>query len=393
MKKIAIVMTSMRTGGIQSALYNLIGEISKLKIFKIDLILFNADIELNALNVLRKKANILSAGVLFEIIPITQKECFKKNVFLGVIRLFLGGICKIFGHGIVYKLLSFFTRKIGNYDVAIAFAQSAEYHSLYGGCNEYVLKNIVARKKISFIHCDYLMANIVSEYNHNIYKKFDAIAAVSQGVKETFLKCEPDLQEKVFIVHNCINIDNIKELSLSKINDFCGVKGGINFLTVSRPSLEKGHVRILPALQKAKQRGIKFCWHIVGGKKEDFDNGFTKKIKEMDLVDNIVFYGNKINPYPYFKKCSFLIVPSLHEAAPMVFFEAAVLKLPVFATKTLSTTEMIEQTGIGIVCNNNDKDLNETLLNILSGEIEFNCNVEVKISNNKAIDEFLKVMN
>ena len=62
--------------------------------------------------------------------------------------------------------------------------------------------------------------------------------------------------------------------------------------------------------------------------------------------------GNKENPYPYIKNASCFLLPSLHEAAPMVFGEASSLGVPVLTTETCSAIELVQSRGIGYVVEN-----------------------------------------
>ena len=49
----------------------------------------------------------------------------------------------------------------------------------------------------------------------------------------------------------------------------------------------------------------------------------------------------------------------------MVFDEAACLGVPVLATKTTSTDEMLVESGFGLVCENSQAGITETLVHVL----------------------------
>ena len=55
----------------------------------------------------------------------------------------------------------------------------------------------------------------------------------------------------------------------------------------------------------------------------------------------------------------YLFVPSLHEAAPMVFDEANVLGLKIISTNTTSAAEMIDEDGI--ICDNSSEGIESVL--------------------------------
>ena len=107
--------------------------------------------------------------------------------------------------------------------------------------------------------------------------------------------------------------------------------------------LEQG-VRIISILKAA---GYDIEWHIVG------EGPQRTKIecatRENNASDYIVLEGEQKNPYRYIKNADYLFVPSLHEAAPMVFDEAASLGVPIISTNTLSAYELVAERKIGYV--------------------------------------------
>lgn len=355
--KIALVMTSLNTGGIATSVVNLLNELSKDDNYSVDLILFHKqpkDIEMLPDNI-----KVLSPGKWAELIAITNFEARKMGLKYLVFRYILGGICKLFGHGLAYKLVLAFSKKYYKYDVAISCTQSAPLHNLYGGCNEFVLHNICSKRKIAYIHCDYVTYGINDKYSHNIYQHFDKIAVVSDSVGRVLLSEEPGLKEKTFTVRNCHNFDRI--LELSKQNTVKYSNDELNIITVARMGREKGHIRALDAMKSLKDKDIKFKWHLVGGDKDQSPLNFIKKIKEYGLDDHVIFHGVQHNPYRFMVNADFLLVPSFHEAAPMVFDEARFLQLPILTTKTVSAVEMVEELNIGLVCENNDKALADAI--------------------------------
>jgi glycosyltransferase involved in cell wall biosynthesis len=66
------------------------------------------------------------------------------------------------------------------------------------------------------------------------------------------------------------------------------------------------------------------------------------------------------------------MLTSYHEAAPMVFDEAVCLAVPILATQTTSTDEMITSAKAGFVCNNTNGDIENSLLSIISNRDSLN---------------------
>lgn len=392
-KKILFVMTSLGNGGIATSLKNLLVELDKEKIFEIHLLLF--ELSKTDIDELPSSVKVLEAGKFINILAVSQRETFKRNVFLGILRTFLGIFTKIFSDKLPYWLLFRHSNIEMIYDTAISCTQSAPKSSLYGGCNEYILECVKSKKKISFIHCDFVKYGLNNQYSYEIYKKFDNIACVSNSVKGIFESAMPALKSKMVLVRNCYNYKKI--LEMSQTDTFVYAKDRLQILTVARIAKEKGHIRFLNVLYNLKCMGYDFEWHVVGSGNKSLNTEVKRLVKKFDLDNNVKFYGDQINPYRFMKNIDLLAVPSIHEAAPMVFYEAIVLGVPVFTTNTSSANEMIGLPGYGVVCDNDENGILSALINILNDKksleyYKININNKFIPGNEEAIEEFLKII-
>ncbi|MBQ4630513.1 MAG: glycosyltransferase [Clostridia bacterium] len=388
-KKILFVVPGLYSGGIRTSFLNLINQLESDDSYNIDVLMFSDENK----SLLPHWVNIIEPNDYLRLITTSHQKVCQKSKLLGFLRNIMGAVTKIFGSGVAYKFLFSTFKQLKGYDYAISFAQSGRRKSLYGGMNEFVLKKVDAKEKITFLHCDYEKCGINDNYSRKIYEKFDKIAAVSIGVKDVFLKCLPELRDKVTVVHNCHQCERINELSTDNTVEY--QKDAINFLTVARISAEKGHNRVLNVLEKLKKEGYRFFWHVVGGANSETEAAFLKSIDEKGLSDCVKLYGNQTNPYRFFVNADALLVASYHEAAPMVYSEAEILGLPVITTETISSKEFIEDKNNGFVCKNDDNSLYEIMKEILDSSHKLNCcrealNKECDFVESK--NEFIKLL-
>ena len=348
-KKILFVMPHLKTGDIQKAFLNLINEIKDDKNLEIDLFIFDTD----DVGILPPQVNVLPVSKLTRLLTVNQKTIEAESKFLGLVRLVLGGIAKFIADHYVYSFVFMFEKILNGYDAAISFAQSGSQHSLYGGMNEFVMSKVEAKIKATVLHCDYGAAGLDTLYNIDLYQMFDKVCAVSDGVKNAFLSRVPECSENVCVMHNCHDFYKIAELSAIDTVEYD--RSVLNILTVARVSNEKGHLRTLDVLYRLKEDGYKFCWHVIG---DGEDLGKLKeKIEEYNLSRNVILYGSHQNPYKFYVNADVLLVPSYHEAAPMVFTESEFFNLPIVATKTTSTDEFVTDKNMGIVCENSENGI------------------------------------
>ena len=355
MKKIIIVNNNLKTGGVQISLLNLLKEIHGL--YDVTLLLFSADPE--ELKLIPENVKVIVDKSPFSNFGISFAE--SKHSFKSLIsRTFWTIITKIFGRSFAIRLMSPFTKTYEGYDCAISYLHEGSQKSVHGGCNEFVLKKIKAKKKITWLHCDFGLCGANHKKNIAIYHGFDTIVACSQGTKNAFVSCVPDLESKCVVIRNCNDYAAIQRLSQPAA---AYPQNTFNIVTVARLSPEKGIDRMLRALSVAKSEGHRVTYHVVGMGRE-YDT--LKQLADtLSLSENVVFHGNQTNPYPYIAAADLFVLPSYHEAAPMVFDEAASLGIPVLATETTSAHEMITKEHAGFVCPNSQEGIAEALLSIL----------------------------
>lgn len=386
MKKILIVNNNMHIGGVQKALLNLLCEAEKD--VDITLLLFYKGGKLIAK--IPKNIEVIQTDSLFKYIGMTKNDA--TNAKSKILRSFFALITMFFGRDFVLRLMYPSQKEIDGYDVAISFLHSGEKHMFYGGCNEFVLNCVNASKKITFLHCDFEKINANSKSNQKIYEQFDEIAACSDGCRKSFLNVVPQCADRTIVVKNCINYSEVRKMAQNEPVTL--QEGKINIVTVSRFGNEKGILRAIKACIEVGNGRKDFRYYIIGNG-TDFYYAKTV-IKEYNVEDNIVLLGEMENPYGYIAVADFLLIPSVSEAAPMVIGEAACLGTPILTTKTSSAVEMVEETGIGWVCDNSE----EGILTGIKYLLDNPCEIEKKkafikeqnFDDNEALEQFSKLV-
>ena len=379
--KLLFVCNNMHIGGIQKSLLNLLKEIAP----KHEVTLFLCYPEGELLQEIPPAVRIVSGNACTQILGMAQAEAKKKGIFTYLWRSFWVVVTRIFGSRASYGSLARMQRIPGEYEAAISFMQNSDHHWFYGGCNEVVICGTKAKKKISFVHCDFQHYFGNHAYNRNYYKHFDRIACVSDSVRDVFDSVCPQYKDKTFSVHNCYDFDEMKKKSTAYQPEY--TDGILNIFSASRISAEKGILRMIPIFAQLKKEGFSFVWRIAG-MGDQYDEA-VRMAEDLGVSDCIVFLGSLANPYPYFKGSDMLLVPSYDEAAPMVYGEAAYFNLPVLTTEVTSSHELIEVPDIGIACKNDDAALLEIMREILKNpSMILDKQKNTLMDNRRAVEEF-----
>lgn len=364
MKKILIVTNHMKVGGIQKSLLELLKSLAKCDEYQVSL--FCCKKTGAFIDQIPAKIKILQENPYAITTEQALSDCKKQGTRYYIFRMIASLWSKCFTKSLPAHVLC---RRIGvldgEYDIAISYSQPIADHEFCNLTNEIVLNCVCAKRKITFVHCDFGSYGGNTKRNRKLYKRFDSIAAVSDSVGRRFSEIIPEVSDKVYTVYNFCDCAEIEQLAQQDSVVYMTK----TLVTVARLSEEKGILRCIPIFNKLFREGYSFEWHIVGGGPQK--NAIEKKIEECDLGQTVILEGEQLNPYRYLKNADYLLVPSFHEAAPMVFDEAFTLGVPVLTTNTLSAKELIEKRQIGLVCENNDEAIYNMIKQALSDDTRF----------------------
>ena len=237
-----------------------------------------------------------------------------------------------------------------NYDVEIAF--------LEGNSTVLIANRNSRAKKISWIHTDLLKHRVINKsLEKKSYEKMDKVICVSEDSKKSLLKLYPELENKVQVICNPIDQNNILQKANEKLKFN---KKKINMITIGRLIKIKGYDILLQSHNKLIKKGIEYNLIILGEGEER--KNLEKYIKQNNLENNTQLLGFKENPYPYLKQADIFVSASRYEGYPLVLCEAICLGKPIIATNCTGPKEILENGKYGLIAEvENVEDLAEKM--------------------------------
>ncbi|PKD43252.1 glycosyltransferase [Rhodohalobacter barkolensis] len=334
-RNILILMPSLRAGGAERTLINLL--------HKIDSNRFNVD-----LFVVSKKGPYIK-----DIPDYVNTTFFFKNDF----------IARVFGfiHR-QYSIDWFFKRKMQaiekSYDVGISYLD-ANFTDLL-----FYSENI--EKRVAFIHSSYKTHDNYDRfyskesYNRklrkNRYSMLDAIYFVSEDAMEEFIEVFGKYP-KMDVIYNMVDRESI--ISKSKINDGEETEGSFRFSAVGSLMEVKGFDRLIRAAGILKDEGYRFTIELAGTGEEE--TNIRRLIKSLKLEDTVILHGFLPNPYPLIKKSDVFVMSSISEALPTVLCEAMILGVPTVVTNCSGCRGLVNSGEYGLMAEQDDADLAEKM--------------------------------
>ncbi len=171
----------------------------------------------------------------------------------------------------------------------------------------------------------------------------------------------------------------------------------ISMLSVGRLENLKNYENIILAVKDLLNQGINIKYIIFG--KGYLYQKLDKLIKTNNLEENILLIGMVPNAYNYYKYFEYFIIASLHEGYPNSLIEAMDNELTVFGTDCGDTFEIIDNNRGIKIDGFESEDIKNTLINYFSkkeaqSSVSLNANKYVKyeLSDKVVFSEWLNLL-
>lgn len=377
MKKILIVSHAMEIGGAERALLGLLESIDT-QLYQVDLFLLRHEGEL--LKLIPNNINLLPEIPEYTVLERPMKQTLGEGHFLltasrlyGKLKaerfakknnLNVSAIAIEYSHKYTKKFMPKI-QKNTRYDLAISFLTP----------HYFVAEKVNANKKVAWIHTDYDFIDVDINSELSMWNKFDKIAAVSEGVEQSFVKKFPSLKDKVFVFENIMSAKLI--VTQSKDNPKLSFSPeNINLLSVGRFCHAKNFDNVPEICKIIRNNGLNVKWYLIGYGGDE--NLICKKIQEENMQNYVIMLGKQENPYPYINMCDVYIQPSRYEGKCVAVREAQMLGKPVIITNYTTSSSQLNNGVDGIIVPMDNRSCGEEIAKILNNKellekIKRNC--------------------
>lgn len=187
---------------------------------------------------------------------------------------------------------------------------------------------------------------------------------------------------KKYFIPNAVIRSQTEELDeiLNKILNFLD-NNEITMLSVGRLEDLKNYENIILAIKDLLNKGIYIKYIIFG--KGYLDQKLRSLVQSHNLENNILLIGMVPNVYNYYKYFKYFIIASIHEGYPNSLIEAMDNELTAFGTDCGDTFEIIDNNRGIKIDGFESKDIKNTLMNYFSNKklqsaVSLNANKYVK---------------
>lgn len=383
MNNVLIASYDMEVGGVERSLAGMLNEFDFSR-YDVDLMLYRHRGDF--MELLPSQAKLLKEIPEYASFRYSISETLRKNLLaLGMTRLMSKAHAAIIGRlrGIsepgylqqqfMWKYaLPFLPDLERQYDVAISYLWP----------HYFVAEKVKANLKIAWIHTDYSTVNTDVALDLRMWKQFDAIIAVSEACKFSFLAKYEELTDKVHVIENIASPETIRAQALV-MNDSNPMLKDERFklLTVARLSHAKGIDNAVRALKLLRERGHnQLVWYVVGYGGDEAE--IRHLISEHGLESSFILLGKQTNPYPYMAACDLYVQPSRYEGKAVTVTEAQILGKPVMITNYSTASSQVAHCIDGYITELSVEGIAEGILNLynsneLRQRLALNCSRQI----------------
>ena len=164
-----------------------------------------------------------------------------------------------------------------------------------------------------------------------IYKRVDRILATSKLLAHKLMQLFKLEREKISVLYNPININEIETLKNRPLNDVEeNYFGYPTYINVGRLTWQKGQWHLIRAFKDVSKELRDSKLIIVGG--GNMEKFLRSLITKLDLDNKVILYGSTLNPYKLMKRSDVFVFPSIKEGFGISLVEALACGLPTMAS-------------------------------------------------------------
>lgn len=208
--------------------------------------------------------------------------------------------------------------------------------------------------------------------------KLDKILLVSNAIKNEYVFSKL-IRKKIEVIGNPVNrqeiLNQVREKDYQKKYDIC---------CVARIDEVKDPMKFIRVINKVKNQipNIKSVW--VG--KGSLEEATKRKIKELQLENNIELVGFQKNPYKYMAASKIFMLTSVWEGYGLAAFEALTFGLPTITSKVGGLLDIVNS-NCGKLCET-ENEFYEEIIKILNNENYYKEKSKNAINRSKELDNF-----
>ncbi|WP_243317508.1 glycosyltransferase [Geothrix paludis] len=245
----------------------------------------------------------------------------------------------------------------GRYDLVLSFLTP----------HDVARAKVQADRRVGWIHTDYgsVEYGVDQAFEWPMWAAMDRILAVSEGVRDSFIKVFPEASGRTGVMENILSSTFIRQQAEGDVSAEMPQEPGIaRLFSVGRFCHAKNFDSVPQIVRRLGELGCLVQWYLVGFGPDEVL--IRRRIAEEGVGDRVIILGKKANPYPYMKACDLYVQPSRYEGKAVTVREAQILGKPVLITAYDTAPSQIRHGEDGWICSLDPQGIAEAIQMLLT---------------------------
>jgi glycosyltransferase involved in cell wall biosynthesis len=198
-----------------------------------------------------------------------------------------------------------------------------------------------------------LQRGVFTAVARSVYPRVDAVAAASHGVADDLVGAFGVSPNRVAVVPNPVDLDAVEHSACEPIDAALTAADVPVIVTAGRLA----HAKNLPLLVAALERLARSCdfraWILGRG---ELESELRALLARATVGDRVSLLGFQSNPWKFMARGDVFLLTSRYEGFGNVLIEAMACGLPVVATASSGTRDIVEHERSGLLVERHDAD-------------------------------------
>ena len=179
-----------------------------------------------------------------------------------------------------------------------------------------------------------------------IYPRVDAVAATSQGVADDLVRVFGVPRERISVIPNPVDVESVEHSALEPLDGVVAVDDVPTIVTAGRLAHAKNLPLLIDSLEQLAQRLTFRAWVLGRG---ELEADLRARLARSPIADRISLLGFQANPWKFMARGDVFLLTSRYEGFGNVLIEAMASGLPVVATASYGTRDIVEHNLTGLL--------------------------------------------
>jgi glycosyltransferase involved in cell wall biosynthesis len=184
-----------------------------------------------------------------------------------------------------------------------------------------------------------------------VYPRADGIAATSSGVADDLISHYGVRRERVAIVPNPVDIEAVKHAAAMPLDEARNDSALPTIVTAGRLAHAKNLPLLVESLEQLSTRLPFRAWLLGQG---ELEGELRRMLARSPVADRVTLFGFQQNPWKFMARADVFLLTSRYEGFGNVLIEAMAAGLPVVATASYGTRDIVRNGDTGFLVESHD---------------------------------------